>query len=114
MPLIRYPGSKAKLADAIINRFPPEMRMPLWMDKGGWEYREPFFGSGAIGREILAMLPSRCSAWINDLDYWLSCLWLAVRDDHVALCRRISDFEPTAEAFYQFKEQDGDRSIDPV
>lgn len=112
--MIRYPGSKAKLVEVIVNRFPPEMRMPLWMSNAGWEYREPFFGAGAIGWEILSMLPHSCSAWINDRDYGIVSLWKSVQDAPQELCELIAEFVPTDHAFYEFKEQDGDTKVDPV
>ncbi len=107
MALIRYPGSKAKLATEIISRFPVEMQLALWKSVSGWEYREPFFGSGAIGFEVLLELPRSSRIWINDADAWLVNLWLSVRDHRNALCERIQSFQPSVEAFYQFKEQDG-------
>ncbi len=113
MAMIRYPGSKAKLVDAIVSNFPPEMRMPLWMDKAGWEYREPFFGSGAIGFEILKMLPTRCSAWINDKDYGIASMWKSVQDTPDELCKKIAAFVPTADKFFEFKAVDGDRNVEP-
>ena len=111
---LRYPGSKAKLLDAIVKNFPTNMRLPLWADRAGWEYREPFFGSGAIGLDVLAALPSSVSAWINDKDYWLVCLWTSIHDAPKELCRLIDDFTPDASHFYDWKEQDGATDIDPV
>lgn len=114
MPLIRYPGSKAKLVDAIVGQFPAQMQLPLWMDAGGWEYREPFFGSGAIGFEVLRRLPPRCSAWLGDMDYGITALWNSVMRTPVELCELIEEFEPSADAFFRFKEEDGRKDIDPI
>lgn len=113
MAMIRYPGSKAKLVEEIVSHFPHQMRHPLWMDAAGWEYREPFFGSGAIGFEIIRRLPPRCSAWINDKDYGVACLWKAVQDTPDELRQKIEDFVPSAESFYRFKEEDGKRDVEP-
>jgi len=114
MTLIRYPGSKERLANQIIKHFPLEMSLPLWMDHNGWEYREPFFGAGAIGFNILEVLPPSCRAWINDKDLGLICLWNAVQNASEELKDKIEQFEPTIERFYQFKEEDGRADIDPV
>lgn len=114
MTLIRYPGSKERLAEQIITRFPIEMSLPLWMDHNRWEYREPFFGAGAIGFNILEVLPPSCGAWINDKDFGLICLWNAVRNAPEELKDKIERFEPSIEHFYRFKEEDGKKDVDPV
>lgn len=103
--LIRYPGSKRKLAKEIIRRFPSEMQHPLWMK--GWEYREPFFGAGAIGFEILQRLPPGCSAWINDLDFGIASLWASVKQSPDELVYRIRKHKPSLETYREFLESDG-------
>jgi DNA adenine methylase len=113
MPLIRYPGSKEKLYAQIANHFPDAMRYPLWSNAAKWEYREPFFGCGAIGFRLLKHVHAKSKIWLNDKDYWLVCLWNAVLDSPSELISQINDFEPSAESFYQFKEQDGTKDIDP-
>lgn len=112
--MIRYPGSKKKLVDAIINRFPDEMSLPLWIVTNGWEYREPFFGAGAIGFHVMELMPQNWTAWINDKDWGLVCLWMAVRDNLSGLMRRIEEFTPSVEAYEQFKDEDGDKHLDPL
>ena len=114
MALIRYPGSKAKLAPQIVGRFPDEMRGALWAHQSAWEYREPFFGAGAVGFHVLKGLPSRSKVWLNDKDQGLVALWSSVRDFPAELRKRIASFNPTADAFYEFKESDGDLSSGPV
>lgn len=114
MALIRYPGSKEKLAKKIISHFPWEMSFPLWMDHNRWEYREPFFGAGAVGLKILRMLPPSCNAWINDKDYALVCLWQAVLNDIDNLIEKIARHEPSVDKFYQYKKEDGQSNIDPL
>lgn len=114
MALIRYPGSKEKLAKKIISHFPWEMSFPLWMDRNHWEYREPFFGAGAIGLKILAMLPPSCTAWINDKDYALICLWQVVLNDIDNLIEKIGGCEPTVDKFYKYREEDGKKDLDPL
>ena len=106
--LIRYPGSKAKLADAIISLFPDEFRYPLWGTSQS--YVEPFFGAGAIGFEVLKIIPRTASVFLNDLDIGIVSLWRTVLRDPKGLQRLISNFRPTAESFYEFKASDGDIS----
>lgn len=107
MALIRYPGSKAKLAESIWSRFPDAMRHALWSNRLAWEYREPFFGAGAIGFKVLRELSLKCRVWLNDIDPGMVALWQSVRDDPDGLIERLGKFEPTAEMFYQFKDEDG-------
>lgn len=114
MALIRYPGSKEKLVKQILSRCPAAMLLPLWADAMGWEYREPFFGCGAIGFKILQALPLRSRVWLNDIDYWLICLWQTVLRAPQELCEKVHAFSPTLEAFYAWKESDGAKDIDPV
>jgi len=114
MALIRYPGSKEKLANDIFQFFPDEMSLPLWMDSNRWEYREPFFGAGAIGFRVLRLLPPSCNVWINDKDYGLVCLWQAVWNDLKGLCNKIQQFKPSVEHYEKFKDEDGRRDLHPL
>lgn len=84
MPLIRYPGSKEKLAADLWRLFPQEATLRLWSHCHKWEYREPFFGAGAIGFRILDQLDRRCRVWINDADADIVMLWKSVRDVWIA------------------------------
>lgn len=112
--MIRYPGSKAKLLEAIVRHFPHQIRLALWAERHRWAYREPFFGSGAIGLDVIRNLPAGCSAWINDRDYWLTCMWIAIRDTPNELCDLIEEYEPSVNDFFAWKEQDGTKGIDPT
>jgi DNA adenine methylase len=107
MSLIRYPGAKEKLADTLLALFPARCVHRLWSHASPVEYREPFFGSGAIGLKILPQLPRTGRVWINDLDQDLASLWLSVRDHHRLLIDRIKAFTPSIEAFYEYKAMDG-------
>lgn len=111
MALIRYPGSKEKLADAIVERLPDEVTKQLWSAVHQWEYREPFFGAGAIGFRVLANLSPKAKVWLNDIDRGIVCLWRSVRYTPTKLIELISNFAPTAERFYEFKASDGDESL---
>jgi DNA adenine methylase len=112
--LIRYPGSKAKLAPRIVSLFPDETRLPLWTNAAGWEYREPFFGAGAVGFYVLDALDVRSRVVLGDLDPWLVLLWNAVLRAPDELKDLIRSFTPSADRFYEFKASDGRKDVDPV
>lgn len=117
MSLIRYPGSKEKLASIIVKeKFPIEASAPLWMNSNQMEYREPFFGAGAVGFRVLENLPPSCSAWINDIDYGLVCLWNSIksRTEHLKLCDMVDTFTPSVDCYHRFKEEDGQKDLDPI
>lgn len=107
MGLIRYPGSKEKLTKPIWSLFPDQMKHELWSSQKRWEYREPFFGAGAIGLKVLRRLSPACGVWLNDIDPGMVNLWRTVRCDPDELIRRIDAFVPSAEAFYKLKTEDG-------
>lgn len=111
MALIRYPGSKEKLKKSIWSCFPDKAKGVLWSHQGDWEYREPFFGAGAIGLAVLGRLSDECSVWLNDIDPGMSALWVSVRDHHKELIALVDEFEPSAEAFALFKAEDGRRDL---
>jgi DNA adenine methylase len=111
MALLRYPGSKEKLIDIIWPRFPESMVHELWSNALTWEYREPFFGGGAVGLDILKRLSPKCSVWINDIDPGVIALWESIRNVPDDLVRLVSQFEPTSEAFYRFRNEDGDSTL---
>lgn len=69
--LFRYPGSKNKMAKPIL----------AWLRRHiheGVEYREPFFGGGAVGLALLQSKPALRSVWFNDNDATLCCVWRSV------------------------------------
>lgn len=110
--LIRYPGSKAKLYREIVRRFSPCMSGELFSANA--EYREPFFGSGAVGLRVMQKLATSCRLWLNDIDPGIACLWQAVLNHPRELSSMVRDFRPTPEDFYRFKEEDGKNDGDPV
>ena len=111
MALIRYPGSKAKLAKQIMRQFPCEIAGPLFQQTRRIDYREPFFGAGAVGFQVLESLPGHCEIWLNDKDPGMHALWSAVAWNPWELCERISAIEPSAALFYRLKEEDGRRDL---
>lgn len=107
MSLIRYPGSKEKLAASIKGLFPDSMQFPLWSNAATREYREPFFGAGAVGFRVLKILDPSCSVWLNDKDPGMASLWRAVMNHADELIDLVGKFGPSTDWFYQFKEEDG-------
>lgn len=107
MALIRYPGSKAKIAHQIVARFPADMAGELFHDRDPIEYREPFFGAGAVGFECLDRVSAKCKVWINDIDPHMQALWMSVAFNPWELCERIDKINPSAKLFYTLKEEDG-------
>jgi len=108
MALIRYPGSKDKVAPQIVSYFPWSLRCPLFhRPKQQVEYREPFFGAGAVGFRMMKVLPPGASVWINDLDPGMAALWEAVLKSPRELMVMVQKFTPSVDQFYKFKELDG-------
>jgi DNA adenine methylase len=114
MPLIRYPGSKEKLFDALLRYVPYCVSLPMMSAESVTEYREPFFGAGAIGFRLLNTMSSKCVVWLNDIDADLVCLWKAVHSDYRQLQKLIHEFKPSVEAFFDFKSRDGMADCSPT
>lgn len=115
MAIIRYPGSKDKLALQIMDYFPTNMRFPLWSAQSPVEYREPFFGAGAVGVRLMQdTVNPKYPVWLNDADPGIAALWIAVWKYPRQLCHRIGNFRPTSEAFFEFKSLDSNHTGDVV
>lgn len=111
MTLIRYPGSKAKLVDDIIKSFPDEFLVPLFVSDSV-HYVEPFFGSGAIGFAVMSRMHRGAKVSIADADIGIASLWRAVWKEPRELCRRIVNYVPSVESFYELKASDGEYTDD--
>jgi DNA adenine methylase len=108
--IIRYPGSKAKLVPQIVATLPDAFhaaRNPLFCDDRNIEYREPFFGSGAMGLEVIANIRQAASVWINDIDPAMAAIWTSVVHKRSELEKLVATFNPTVDGFYRLKESDG-------
>lgn len=99
---------------AIIQRFPDSLRMGGLFRADRLEYREPFFGAGAVGFYVLKALGPGHRVWLNDRDYGMVCLWNAVRHTPEELCQRVRQFVPSVEAFYRFRDEDHQTDRDVV
>jgi DNA adenine methylase len=105
--VIRYPGSKAKLASTIRESLPRWLRHEHVVPPAGAMYVEPFFGSGAVGLEVLEHANKSVGVWLNDLDFGIYALWRAVLEVPDRLVEYVRTFTPTEEAFEEFKAKDG-------
>jgi DNA adenine methylase len=112
--MIRYPGSKEKIVRHIVSRFPYAIMLGGLFQRAELEYREPFFGAGAIGWQVFRKLSAHNRIWINDRDPGLRRLWGAVYSAPDELIAKVRGFTPSVEAFELFKQSDGRASEDPV
>jgi len=108
--IIRYPGSKAKLVGSIRQSLPEWLIGRIWNPPENAEYIEPFFGSGAVGLQVLKHVNPSVTVWINDIDYGMFALWHSVVHETRRLVEYVRGFEPTTEAFYAMKASDGESS----
>jgi DNA adenine methylase len=67
------------------------------------EYREPFAGGlGLLTKMLYKSWFHRL--WINDLDPSIACLWTSVIRFPEEIEKRIIDFTPSVDAFFQFRQ----------
>lgn len=92
MSFIRYPGGKSKFKTQILRELSPYFG-------SSDEYREPFFGGGSIGFEILTTAHKVKSFWINDKDIGMYCLWRAVKEFPTELKASVNGLAPSVEEF---------------
>jgi DNA adenine methylase len=97
--LFRYPGGKHRLSGAITQR------LTALCTEDTTEYFEPCFGAGNVGITFLSQNPKIKSAWINDRDPGVACLWNAVIHSPGELIEKIKRFTPSVSAFDGFKSQ---------
>lgn len=94
---IRYPGGKWNHRRPIIESLEPFLKANI-------QYREPFFGGGGIGLELLQSgLIS--SVWINDKDTAMAALWTAVIRYPGDLQSLVMSFVPSPNAFHDFRRE---------
>lgn len=78
---ISYPGSKAKLANTLIESMPLD-----WT-----EFREPFAGGASISLALMQRFPDR-KFWINDLDPYVSGFWTTLQRQPESLCGTLTNY----------------------
>ncbi len=91
----RYPGGKYKLLKQIL--------IAIGETIGDREYREPFFGGGSVGINVIKEFKPT-SVWVNDFDVPLADLWSMVMNQPELLKGAVNEFEPSVDAFFSFKE----------
>lgn len=92
-PVLRYPGSKWRLARWIVSHFPPHT-----------VYLEPFFGSGAV---FFTKPPSKVET-INDLDGRVVNLFRVIRERPEALAALVEMTPWAREEYYVSYDLTGD------
>lgn len=98
MSFFRYPGGKSKLKSQIISKIKEQAQVEKL------EYREPFFGGGSIGLELINDTHPK-SIWINDYDTALAYLWVTLIARPDLLIDRVMKFVPSVDKFHQFKDE---------
>lgn len=102
----RYPGGKAKLANEIAPRLERHLSHDI-------QYREPFFGWGAIGLRLLRT-NQLSSIWINDKHPGVASYWTSVIRYPKLLIQFVQNFVPTRLDFFLFKDEMLSRLSQPV
>lgn len=110
---MRYPGSKDKIAPAVLRHFPETVTFPL-LNGGLTHYCEPFIGCGAMALRVLPNLPRSARLVFGDKDYGVACLWRAIYERPADLCRLLACFVPSVGLFDEFKARDGETGGDFV
>lgn len=100
--MLRYPGGKDKLKNYIVK--PIACFYNLKSNSKKYEYREPFFGGGAVGIELIKKDLFK-KVWINDKDISLCYLWSAVINNPEELIEEIKNYDPSPENFNKIKQQ---------
>jgi DNA adenine methylase len=98
MSVFRYPGGKGKVAKVITNRLSNFM-----VSHPDFQYREPFFGAGAIGFDLLRD-DSLDFVWFNDRDPAICAVWNSAIYHREELFDLIESFLPTVDSYFEFKE----------
>ncbi|MFA5311679.1 MAG: DNA adenine methylase, partial [Methanomassiliicoccales archaeon] len=106
----RYPGGKSKLRDQIVSCLVEQLRS---MRGYGIQYREPFFGGGSIGLQLLSRYSKGSglfedfsnntggflcpidSLWINDKDIGIACLWTSIIRYVDDFCIKVGECSPS-------------------
>ena len=99
MSVLRYPGGKSKLRCQITKCLIEHAC------RKGIQYREPFFGGGSIGLQLLKDRPDMKSIWINDKDIGIACLWTSIINYIDDFKERVNSFKPSVDQFYLIKEE---------
>jgi len=99
MSFFRYPGGKQKIKNLISNKI-----LNVLLENQNLEYREPFFGGGSIGLDILSRCDKKLNVYVNDKDLSLACLWSSVMNYSDELKERVMVFIPSVDLFEEYKK----------
>ena len=99
--LFRYPGGKGKIKNIISEKI---VDFYASSENEYTEFREPFFGAGAISFDVLKKCKLDC-IWINDKDPAIAAIWSSVINSPDELKFLIRQYQPKLEDFYSFKEK---------
>jgi len=91
--MLRYAGGKSRLLKEIMPHIPSNII----------EYREPFFGGGWVGLEVLrrAKRENRSvQVWLNDFDPFVANFWKVVQSKPEELVRLVEDHEPSVPLYW--------------
>jgi len=94
--IMRYPGGKGGQLEVITRRLKQQCHSKM-------EFREPFFGAGAVGLHFIETNPEPHRFWFNDYDPCVSALWRVVATQREDLCSRIRNHVPGIWYFDFFK-----------
>jgi len=92
---LRYPGSKRRLGDYILNMLELNDLRPAL-------YVEPFAGGASVALRML-QLPSVERVVLMDLDPWIASFWQTLFYDTDWLVEQVQTVEVTVESWRQFK-----------
>jgi len=97
----RYPGSKARAVKYI---------KPFWKKYPHDEYREPFFGGGAV----FFAKPKAKHNWINDIDkeLMITCKVMADPEKREKLIEMVSDETASKDRFEEIKEWEPETDLE--
>jgi DNA adenine methylase len=100
MSVLRYPGGKSKVAGKIVSA----IKRYLQDHNGIIEYREPFFGGGAVGLRLIQECPQLQRVWINDADPAMACLWRSLVARPASMRVILGCLEPSVGLFQLYKK----------
>lgn len=99
MSFFRYPGGKNKIINPILDKIE---NITSKLEK--FQYREPFFGAGSVGVNVLKKLNTKIdNVWINDKDIGIACLWYSAIFNKELLKKKIKEYTPHVDDFFNFK-----------
>lgn len=98
--LLRYPGGKTKVAKQIVR----VIEECLDAHDEITEFREPFFGGGAVGLRLIRECQQISRAWLNDADPAMACLWRSVVEHPRSMRVILGCLEPSVAYFDFYKE----------